>query len=446
MEPFNFGGLKFTRFGLKDCAIHAMEAVKGRRKFVVAVPSSRMVYYAQKDINYRDYVNQANLAIPDSTSYVWASKLTKTPVKQRVTGPDFMMEICKLSSTNGCKVYFLGTKESTLIKLSENLKQQFSSLDICGIQPLPFGELSEMGTDDILDQINRANPDVLFVGMSAPKQEFWIKNNMDKVNAYLFAGVGAAFDFYSEEIPRAPAFLRSIGLEWAHRHIIDPKRNVLRVIKTSPYYLYLIFILILINHGSLLRFYMLFRILKDDGLFRCMDFAFKQVINYEKRYIWIRKFTRELKPGSHYEYKELDEDTLLNIQYNKSIRKVEKFSNIAYGAQRCFGVYEGIDLISLGWVYLSGCPMFELKKKEAFIGPVVTIKSHHRSDVKKHQLLYVSNVLRGEGYSKVYSTTSIADYPSINGLSSADFRISHIQKKLLIFGKRSFRFKVKFFD
>jgi N-acetylglucosaminyldiphosphoundecaprenol N-acetyl-beta-D-mannosaminyltransferase len=441
MEPFNFGGLKFTRLGLKDCAIRAMEAVKDRKKFVVAVPSSRMVYYAQKDKNYRDYVNQANLAIPDSTSYVWASKITRTPVKQRVTGPDFMMEICRLTSTNGYKVYFLGTKESTLIKLSENLKQRYPSLEICGIQPLPFGELSEMGTDDIIDQINRAKPDVLFVGMSAPKQEFWIKNYMDKVNTYLFAGVGAAFDFSSGEIPRAPVFLRSIGLEWAHRHIVDPKRKVGRPIKTSPYYLHLIFILFLLNHGSLLKFYMLFRILKDEGIFRFIDSAIKQVINYEKRYIWIRKFAHELKPDSHLECKELDEDTLLNLQYNKSIRIVEKFSNIAHGAQRCFGIYERENLISLGWVYLSGCPRFDLKKGEAFIGSFVDIKRPNKGRAQKHGLLYVSNLLRDEGYSKVYSATSIGDYPSINGLSSADFRISHIQKRLLIFGKKIFSVK-----
>jgi hypothetical protein len=295
-----------------------------------------------------------------------------------------------------------------------------------------------MGTDDIIDLINRAKPDVLFVGMSAPKQEFWIKNNMDKVTSYLFAGVGAAFDFYSGEIPRAPAFLRSIGLEWAHRHIVDPKRNVVRPIKTSHHYLYLIFIVILLNHRSLLQFYMLFKVLRNDGIIRFIDSAIKQVINYEKRYIWIRKFAHQLKPDSHLVCKELDEDTLLNLQYNKSIRIVEKFSNIAHEAQRCFGIYEGENLISLGWVYLSGCPKFDLKKGEAFIGPVVAIKSPNSGGAQKHGLLYVSNLLRDEGCSKVYSTASIGDYLSINGLSSADFRISHIQKRLLVFGKKIF--------
>jgi exopolysaccharide biosynthesis WecB/TagA/CpsF family protein len=359
-------------------------------------------------------------------------------VKERVTGPDFMLEICRLASTNSCKVYFLGSKESTLIKLSEKLKQKYQSLEICGIQPLPFGELSEMGTDDIIDQINRARPDVLFVGMSAPKQEFWIKKNMVKVNAFLFAGVGAAFDFYSGEIPRAPVFLRSIGLEWAHRHIVDPKRKIGRPIKTSPYYLHLIFILILINHESLLKFYMLFRVLKDDGIFRFIDFAIKQVINYEKQYIWIRKFAQERKPDSHLECKELDEDALLNLQYNKSIRNVEKFSNIAYGAQRCFGVYDGENLINFGWIYNSGCPRYDLKKKEAFIGPAITLKEFRRRDGQNHRLTYVSNLLRKEGCSKVFCATNIGNYPSINGLSSSDFRISHIQKRLLIFGKKIF--------
>ena len=441
MEPFNFAGVKFTRLSLKDCALNAMEAVKERRKFVVAVPSSRMVYYAQKDKEYRDYVNHADLAIPDSTSYVWASKLTKTPVKERVTGPDFMEEICRLASTNGCKVYFLGAKESTLIKLTENLKKKFPSLEICGTQALPFGDLSNMETDDIIETINRTTPDVLFVSLSAPKQEFWINNNMDRVNAYLFVGVGAAFDFISGEIPRAPRMLRSMGLEWAHRHFVDPKRKVGHPIKTSPVYLHLIFVLVLLNHRSLLKLYMLFRVLKYDGFVRFIGLAFQQIIHYEKRYIWIKKFAIELKPAPHLECKELDEDTLTNLQYDKSIEYVDKFWNVAYGAQRCFGVYEGENLIHFGWVYHSGCPRYDLKEGEAFIGPVITIKEFRRRGGQKQQLIYVSNLLRKEGCSKIYSCTEIGNYPSINGLSSSDFRISHIQKTLLIFGKKIFSIK-----
>ena len=441
MEPFNFAGVKFTRLSLKDCAIKAMEAVKERRKFVVAVPSSRMASYALRDKAYRDYVNQADLAIPDSTSYVWASKLTKTPVKERVTGPDFMEEICRLASTNGCKVYFLGGRESILSKLSENLKKKFPPLDICGTQPLPFGDLSEMGTDDIIETINRAKPDVLFVGISAPKQEFWIQNNMDRVNAYLFAGVGAAFDFMSGVIPRAPKVLRSLGLEWAHRHIVDPKRKIGTPIRSSPYYFHHILILILLNHSSLLKLYMLFRVLKDDGFFCFMQVVFQQVINYEKRYIWIRKFAQEFEPASHFNYKELDEDTIINLQYNRSFGYVEKFCNIAHGAQRCFGVYEADNLIGFTWVYHSGCPRYDLKEGEAFIGPAITIKESRRRGGQKHQLIYVSNLLREEGCHKIYSGTDMGNYPSINVLSSSDFRISHIQKRLLIFKKKIFSIK-----
>ena len=418
-----------------------MEAVKDRTKFVVAVPSSRMVSYAQKNKKYRDYVNQANLAIPDSTSYVWASKLTRTPVKERVTGHDFMEEICRLASTEGYRVYFLGTKDSTLTKLSENLKKKFPSLDICGTQALPFCDLSEMGTDDIIETINLAKPDVLFVGMSAPKQEFWIKENIDRVNAYLFAGVGAAFDFVSGAIPRAPAYLRSMGLEWAHRHIVDPKRELSKPIRTSPYYFHLIFVLILLNHRALLKLYMLFRVLKDDGLFRFIDLAIKRVINYEKRYIWIKKFDREMEPSPHLDYKELDEDALLNLQYNKSFGYVDKFWNIAYGAQRCFGVYEGENLIHLAWVYHSGCPRYDLKEGEVFSGPVISLKEFRRRGANKNRLIYVTNLLREEGYSKIYGSTSLTNYPSINALSSLDWRISHLQKRLFIFGKKIFSIK-----
>jgi len=266
---------------------------------------------------------------------------------------------------------------------------------------------------------------------------------MDRVNAYLFAGVEAAFDFMSGVIPRAPRMVRSMGLEWAHRHFVDPKRKVGHPIQTSPYpyYLHLIFVLIMLNHRSLLKLYMLFRVLKDDGFFRFIGLAIQQVINYEKRYIWIRKFAQDLKPASHLTCKELDADTLLNLQYDRSIGYVDKFWNVAYGAQRCFGVYEGENLIHFGWVYHSGCPRFDLNEGEAFIGPAITIKEFRRRGGQKHRLIYVSNLLRGEGCSKIYSGTDIGNYPSINGLSSSDFRISHIQKRLLIFKRKVFSIK-----
>ena len=438
MEPFKFAGVKFTRLGLKDCAINAMESVRNRRKFVVAVPSSRMVSYAMRDKGYWDYVNQADLAIPDSMSYVWASKFTKTPVKERVTGPDFMEEICRLASTNGCKVYFLGANESTLVKLSENLKKKFPSLNICGTQPLPFGELSEMGTNDIIEAINHAKPDVLFVGMSAPKQEFWIQNNMDRVSAYLFAGVGAAFDFMSGVVPRAPEIMRRFGLEWAHRHIADPKRKISNPIRRSPYYFYQLIILILLNHPSLLKLYILLRVLKDDGFFRFLQAVSQKVINYEKRFIWIKKFSQESEPAPLINYKELDEHTLINLQYNRSFGCVEKFWNIAHGAQKCVGFYQGDSLIGFAWVYHSGCPRYDLKEGEAFIGPAVTLKESQRRCTQKYLLICLGNYLQREGFNNVYSTNGIKNYPSTGGLTAADFKISHIQKRLLIFGKTIF--------
>jgi hypothetical protein len=298
-----------------------------------------------------------------------------------------------------------------------------------------------MGTDEIIEAINCAKPDVLFVGISAPKQEFWIKNNMDRVNAYLFTGVGAAFDFMSGAIPRAPVIIRNFGLEWAHRHFVDPKRKVGHPIRTSPYYLHLIFVLILLNHRSLLKIYMLFRVLKDDGLFRFIGLAIKRIINYEKRLIWIKKFDRELEPSPHLDYKELDEDTILNLQYNKSFGYVDKFWNIAYGAQRCFGVYEGENLIHLAWVYHSGCPRYDLKEGEVFSGPVISLKEFRRRGANKNRNIYVANLLREEGYSKMYGSTSLTNYPSINSLSSLDWRINHLQKRLFIFRKKIFSIK-----
>ena len=148
-----------------------------------------------------------------------------------------------------------------------------------------------------------------------------------------------------------------------------------------------------------------------------------------------------MEPSPHLDYKELDEDALLNLQYNKSFGYVDKFWNIAYGAQRCFGVYEGENLIHLAWAYHSDCPRYDLKEGEVFSGPVISLKEFRRRGANKNRLIYVTNLLREEGYSKIYGSTSLTNYPSINGLSSLDWRISHLQKRLFIFGKKIFSIK-----
>jgi hypothetical protein len=186
---------------------------------------------------------------------------------------------------------------------------------------------------------------------------------------------------------------------------------------------------------------MLIRVLKDDGFFRFIDLAIKRIINYEKRLIWIKNFDRELEPSPHLKYKELDEDALLNLQYNKSFGCVDKFWNIAYGAQRCFGVYECDNLIHLAWVYHSDCPRYDLKEGEVFSGPVISLKEFRRRGANRNRIIYVTNLLREEGYNKIYGSTCLTNYPSMNSLSSLDWRISHLQKRLFVFGKKIFTVK-----
>ncbi len=436
MDCFNFAGVKFTALGRKACATKAIAAIKAKKKFVVAVPSSRMVSYAQKDKAYRDYVNQADLAIPDSISIVLASKLSKTPLKERVAGPDFMLELCRLASIEGYRVYLLGTIDSTLAKLASKLREKFPGLNICGTQSLPFGNVSEMGSEEIIEKINIAKPDILFVGMSAPKQEFWLKKNIHRINSYVYVGVGAAFDFHADKVQRAPLIFRTLGLEWLFRNIVDPKRKIRNVVKSAPNYLYLIFILFIVNHRFFLKIYICYRVMIDDGFFRAFYKALRQIIKYDKRYIFVRKFSRKIKPDPYFEYIELDEDYLTNIQYDKSIRCVEKFWNLTNGADRCFGCFEDGKLIHISWVFHSGCSSVELGKNEAFIGPCITFESSRKGGAYKNMLIYLSNKLKDEGYNKIYGSTDYGNLPSINGLISADFKILHSQRNFFILSKK----------
>ena len=134
-----------------------------------------------------------------------------------------MEEILKVSVEKGYSHYFYGSTEETLEKLYKVLKHDYQGLQIAGMYSPPFRELSEEEDEAIVNSINETNPDFIWVGLGAPKQERWMSAHQGRVNGFMI-GVGAAFDYFAGNIKRAPQWMQKCNLEWVYRLMQDPKR------------------------------------------------------------------------------------------------------------------------------------------------------------------------------------------------------------------------------
>ena len=134
-----------------------------------------------------------------------------------------MEEVFKITVEKGYRHYFYGSTEETLEKLHRKLNHNYPGIQIVGMYSPPFRPLNEEEDKDIIKRINDTNPDFVWVGLGAPKQENWMYNHQGKVNGFM-VGVGAAFDYFAENIYRAPEWMQRSNLEWVYRLLQEPKR------------------------------------------------------------------------------------------------------------------------------------------------------------------------------------------------------------------------------
>lgn len=196
------------------------EIIKNRKpEFIVAINPEKIMK-SLHDEDLKILLNSAYLNLPDGVGILVASKLKRGRIKYRVTGIDLMMNICSLASNSGYRVYLLGASPGTALKAAERLKEKFPNLHISGTHDGYFKGHEE----EVVNDIASSNSDVIFVAMGSPKQEYWIKNNMDKLNVPLLMGVGGSYDVICGNIKRAPSWMRKLGLEWLFRLIKEPWR------------------------------------------------------------------------------------------------------------------------------------------------------------------------------------------------------------------------------
>jgi len=182
----------------------------------------------------------ADLWVPDGISVIWLAKARGLDALERVSGADLMAEFFKVANKEGFSSYFYGDTKETLHELNNKLLSEFPNLKIAGSYSPPFRELAKEADEEIIQKINQAKPDVLWVALGLPKQEKWIFEHREKLKVPVAIGVGAAFKFLSGKVKRAPKWIGIMGLEWLWRLFIEPRVVWKRVFIDLPFFVWLV--------------------------------------------------------------------------------------------------------------------------------------------------------------------------------------------------------------
>ena len=194
------------------------------------------VMESQRDPEFKKVLNSADLFIPDGFSLVLAARCRGYKLGQRVPGPDIFSEGCKLAAKQGYSIFLYGDTEETLGMLTTELNTRFPGIKIAGSHSPPFRPLTLEEDEQIIRTINESRADIVWVGLGLPKQELWMYEHQDKLNAPVLIGVGAAFKFFSGQVKRAPDWMGNHGLEWLWRFYHEPLRVWRRVLIDAPHF------------------------------------------------------------------------------------------------------------------------------------------------------------------------------------------------------------------
>jgi len=206
----------------------------------VCVTPVHSVMDCQRDLELRRIQNASGLSTPDGMPLVWLSRLKGFRHVERVYGPDLMLALCERSAAKGYRHFFYGGAEGVPEQLASVLQKRFPGLQVAGFFSPPFRPLAPEEDEQIVQIINKAAPDVVWVGLGSPKQERWMAEHVGRLTAPVLIGVGAAFDFLTGRKPQAPRWMQRAGLEWLFRLLTEPRRLWRRYLINNPLFVALV--------------------------------------------------------------------------------------------------------------------------------------------------------------------------------------------------------------
>jgi N-acetylglucosaminyldiphosphoundecaprenol N-acetyl-beta-D-mannosaminyltransferase len=223
-ERVNILGVWVSAININQTKNAIEDWIKCREFHYICVTPAHTVMDCWRDPDLRKIVNASGLTTPDGMSIVWLILLKGYRHVERVYGPDLMLEICDLSTEQGYRNFFYGGAPGVADRLVARLEQRFTGLQIAGTYSPPYRPLSDNEDIDAIEIINESRADIVWVGLGSPKQEQWMAEHIERLNAPVLIGVGAAFDFLSGHKAQAPRWMQRSGFEWLFRLVTEPKR------------------------------------------------------------------------------------------------------------------------------------------------------------------------------------------------------------------------------
>jgi len=213
-----------------------LERVADKIGGYVCFSNVHTVVTSRKNLALRQATNDAFLSLPDGRPLSFIGRRAGYHAMEQVAGPDFMPAL--IAANSGLRHYFYGSTNETLAQLTQCLRRRFDTIQIVGTYSPPFRALSPSEQEAVLADIRASKPDVVWVGLGAPKQECWMAAHWQALKPAVLLGVGAAFDFHAGRVLRAPLWMRRAGLEWLFRLSAEPRRLFRRYLVTNLLFMY----------------------------------------------------------------------------------------------------------------------------------------------------------------------------------------------------------------
>lgn len=234
IETVNLLGVNVSAITMDDAVGFIERALGANSRTYICITGAHGIIECRTNSELRDIHNNAGLVTPDGMPVVWSLRRLGAPHTARVYGPDLLLAVCDRLRGIGARHYFYGGAPGIADTLGEKLQVRFPGMAVAGAYCPPFRDLSEAEIDDICAVINKSGAEIVWVGLSTPKQETWMARVRDRLDAPVLIAVGAAFDFHAGVKRQAPVWMQRNGLEWLFRALTEPRRLGPRYLKIVP--------------------------------------------------------------------------------------------------------------------------------------------------------------------------------------------------------------------
>jgi N-acetylglucosaminyldiphosphoundecaprenol N-acetyl-beta-D-mannosaminyltransferase len=238
----NILGVGVHALNLRSAVLVLQSAIANRTKGYVCVTGVHGVSEAQTAPSFRAILNHALLNTPDGMPLVWIGRSSGHQEMERVYGPDLLLEVCKASQWTRWKHFFYGGGPGTAEALAAVLQSKFPRMQIVGAHTPPFHPLTPSELQELQAQVAAARPDIIWVGLSTPKQELFMASTLACLDVPVMIGIGAAFDLISGKVRQSPRWIQRSGFEWLYRLIQEPRRLWKRYLKNNPLFVCRLFL------------------------------------------------------------------------------------------------------------------------------------------------------------------------------------------------------------